>query len=264
MKIVVLKCGVGNQLFQYHLYQKLKQEGHRVYYKDETLWHMAHNGLEIDKYFDIDIRPWPWLVGVVLRLVYKFFYRGYAALACDDTNYNERKLIFQGFWQDKKYMHPATLIRFKTDLPLSEKNKVLAHEMQQSQSVAIHVRRGDYLKPDCAKTYGGICTQQYYKEAIERVEQKLKNPRFYVFSDDIAWCKANLPINNAQYVDWNTGNDSIYDMYLMSQCKANIIANSTFSYWGAKIGKPLVVVYPKRWFADRPAPDLFPDDWMGI
>lgn len=263
MKIVVLKCGVGNQLFQYHLYQYLKQKGHKVYYKDETQWHMAHYGLELDKYFDVKIEKWPWLVGLVLRLLFRFCRSTYNKLCCDDTNFNEKKLIFQGFWQDAKYMHPATKIRFK-ELPLSAKNKAVISEMEQTESVAIHVRRADYLKPDCAKTYGGICTPEYYAKALQIVRSTIKAPRFFVFSDDINWCKAHLPIENAQYIDWNTGNDSIYDMYLMSHCKANIIANSTFSYWGAQIGNHALVVYPKRWFADRPAPNLFPKDWRGI
>lgn len=263
MKIVVLKCGVGNQLFQYHLYQYLKQKGHKVYYKDETQWHMAHYGLELDKYFDVKIEKWPWLVGLVLRLLFRFCRSTYNKLCCDDINFNEKKLIFQGFWQDAKYMHPATKIRFK-ELPLSAKNKAIISEMEQTESVAIHVRRGDYLKPDCAKTYGGICTPEYYAQALQIVRSTLKAPRFFVFSDDINWCKDNLPIENAQYIDWNTGTDSIYDMYLMSHCKANIIANSTFSYWGAQIGNHALVVYPKKWFADRPAPNLFPKDWRGI
>lgn len=263
MKIVVLKCGVGNQLFQYHLYQYLKQKGHTVYYKDETQWHMAHYGLELDKYFDVDIRKWPWIVGVALRLLYRFCKRTYAYLCCDETNYDERKLIFQGFWQDRKYMHPATQIRFK-QLPLSDKNQAVIKEMDACESVAIHVRRGDYLKPDCAKTYGGICTPEYYAHALDIVREHLRSPRFFVFSDDIEWCKTHLAIENATYIDWNTGNNSIYDMYLMSHCKANIIANSTFSYWGAQIGEHSLVVYPKKWFADRPAPAIFPNAWQGI
>ena len=65
-------------------------------------------------------------------------------------------------------------------------------------------------------------------------------------------------------VDWNTGNKSIFDMYLMSRCKAIIMANSTFSYWGARLGKDNIVIYPQKWFQDIPAPDIFPLDWLGI
>ena len=94
----------------------------------------------------------------------------------------------------------------------------------------------------------------------------MESPKFYVFSDDIAWVKNNLKLKNEVFVDWNIGKDSIYDMYLMSQAKANVIANSTFSYWGAYLNeKTRIVVYPKKWFASKfIAPNIFPDDWFGI
>ena len=89
----------------------------------------------------------------------------------------------------------------------------------------------------------------------------------FVFSDDIPWCKSNLNIHDAVFVDWNTGEDSYIDMYLMKHTKANIIANSTFSYWGAyfNANHPLVI-YPKKWkySESEEALDIFPDNWIGM
>ena len=83
--------------------------------------------------------------------------------------------------------------------------------------------------------FGNICTQKYYHDAIRIITEKVNDAVFYVFSDDISWVQTHLDIPNAVYVNWNTGESSIYDMYLMSSCKYNIIANSTFSYWAGTI-----------------------------
>lgn len=88
--------------------------------------------------------------------------------------------------------------------------------------------------------FGNICTQKYYHDAIRIITEKVNDAVFYVFSDDISWVQTHLDIPNAVYVNWNTGESSIYDMYLMSSCKYNIIANSTFSYWAARLNKKLI------------------------
>ena len=110
--------------------------------------------------------------------------------------------------------------------------------------------------------------RSYYDKAISIIREKIIDPQFFVFSDDIDWARNNLSIEDAHYIDWNNGDDSIFDMYLMSQAKMNIIANSTFSFWGAYLNKnsPLVV-YPKKWFNNDcgvKVPDIFPNTWIGI
>ena len=111
-----------------------------------------------------------------------------------------------------------------------------------------------------------ICTTEYYNKAVHIIKKEISNPTFYIFSDDIEWVKNNLPLENACYIDWNTGNQSIYDMYLMTNAKAHIIANSTFSYWGAMLSKSsLITIYPKKWFNSKFAvPNIFPQNWIGL
>lgn len=93
---------------------------------------------------------------------------------------------------------------------------------------------------------------------------KFHRPTFFVFSDDIPWVKKNMSIPDAYYIDWNKHEDSYLDMYLMSQCKANIIANSTFSFWGAILGNEKeMVIRPKRWIGND-VPDIFPSSWFSI
>ncbi|MBO5613046.1 MAG: alpha-1,2-fucosyltransferase [Prevotella sp.] len=258
MKIVVFKGGIGNQLFQYCLIDYLSRKGYRVYFRDETL---GHNGLEIHKYFDVKLKRLPRIWDYIYRKIKEKYPSIFNCLSTLDDVYDESKIRFDGYWQDKDYMSPELDITFKK-LPLNERNKEILDKIQSTNSVSIHVRRGDYLK--YLEIYGGICTAEYYTKALAIIKERIATPTFYVFSDDIEWCRENMNITNAEYIDWNKGNDSIYDMYLMSKCKANIIANSTFSFWGAIIADNDIVIYPKKWFANKKSPDLFKKTWLGI
>jgi len=124
------------------------------------------------------------------------------------------------------------------------------------------------LQPPHNKLFAGICTLEYYQNAIEICKSQCEDLVYFIFSDDIPWAKNNLKQENAYYIDWNIGNDSIYDMYLMSHAKMNIIANSTFSFWGAFLNKQsCMTIYPQKWFNEGcgvPVPDIFPDAWIGI
>jgi hypothetical protein len=111
------------------------------------------------------------------------------------------------------------------------------------------VRRGDYLKPRVRAAFGDICTAEYYREAVAYIRQKTADPVFFIFSDDIQWVKDNLPLPGAVYVTGNTGLTGFRDMQLMSCCKHHIIANSTFSWWGAWLNQTpgKIVVAPAKW-----------------
>ena len=258
MKIVIFKGGIGNQLFQYCLIDYLSKKGYKVYYRDETF---GHNGLEIHKYFDVKLKRLPRWLDYIYRKVREKYPSTFNRLSTIDDVYDESKIRFDGYWQDKDYMSPELDITFK-DLPLNERNKDILESIKSTNSVSIHVRRGDYLK--YPERYGGICTANYYAKALNIIKEKVANPFFYIFSDDIEWCRENMKISDAEYIDWNKGNDSIYDMFLMSKCKANIIANSTFSYWGAMIANNDIVAYPKKWFANGIPRRIFLDKWIGI
>ena len=132
------------------------------------------------------------------------------------------------------------------------------------ESVGIHVRRGDYLN---IPLYSGICDLPYYTRAIEYIKSKSKNPKFYIFSNDMEWCKINLPVENAVFVEANTGINSIFDMILLSSCKYNIIANSSFSWWGAWLNKnKKAVIAPTKWYNNkkRDAAVELSADWIRI
>lgn len=125
----------------------------------------------------------------------------------------------------------------------SDKIKIMATKMKEEDSVSIHLRRGDYLDP-INIGFAGICTDKYYDEAIKICMEKMNKPRFYIFSDDVEYAtefkkrvkdKFELLDVDITVVDLNKDEDNYFDMYLMSCCKANIVANSTFSFWGARL-----------------------------
>ncbi len=135
-------------------------------------------------------------------------------------------------------------------------------------SVSIHLRRGDYLSEKNVKYYGGICTPEYYHKAMDYIREKVENPLFCFFSNDPDWARKEFDIEDAvyvspqlfdQYEDW-------YDMYLMSQCEHNIIANSTFSWWGAWLNRnpQKIVLAPARWINCFEYKDIYPEEWIRI
>lgn len=124
-------------------------------------------------------------------------------------------------------------IRFaKSSNPLNEQ---MAQKMKSCQAVSVHIRRGDYLKPENAAMFGNICTDAYYEKAMEIVRQQVPDAHFYIFSDDVSYAQKKYVGEEYTIVDINHGRDSFYDMWLMSLCKHNICANSTFSFWGARL-----------------------------
>jgi hypothetical protein len=141
-------------------------------------------------------------------------------------------------------------------------------KIENNNSVSIHVRRGDFFKnKKRIQRYGNICTNSYYKKAINIIKHKINDPIFLVFSDDIDWAKQNFTGSNFIFVDWNKGKSSYRDMHLMSLCKHNIIANSTFSWWGSWLNnnENKVVISPSKMNnKHKDFSQLFPEKWVRI
>lgn len=144
----------------------------------------------------------------------------------------------EGHWACEKYYHDIMpLLREKIRFPESgnPQNIRTMERMEQENSVSVHIRRGDYLDPENAGMFGGICTDAYYETAMNYVREQLPDTHFYMFSDDPAYLKEHFQGAEYTIVDWNRGADSFFDCELMSSCRANICANSTFSFWGARL-----------------------------
>jgi hypothetical protein len=181
--------------------------------------------------------------------------------------------IVVGYFQSEKYfcdIRPQILERFSFKNGFNDLTLGLAQKIRDDQSsVSIHVRRGDYVSNEAVLTVHGICGLDYYRDAVSYLESKVKTPRFYIFSDDMVWVKQHLKFNHpVEYIDHNLGKDSYQDMHLMSLCAHNVVANSSFSWWGAwlNLNPAKIVIAPKTWFAEPSidSSDIVPSSWVRI
>ena len=176
-------------------------------------------------------------------------------------------VYLDGYWQTEKYFKSIEdQIRKLYTFPeiTDEINKETVRQIQTCDSVSIHIRRGDYLNAQNAPMHGNICTKDYYDKAIAYMREQVENPRFFIFTDDTAWARQEYK-NQDDFViiDNNHGNQSFRDMQLMSLCKHNITANSSFSWWGAWLNQNpnKIVVTPPKWFNLAETPDIWCEEW---
>jgi hypothetical protein len=184
-------------------------------------------------------------------------------------------VMLSGYFQNEKYVKGAEAdIRnaFIFRHPLEEKNKHVARLLTSTESVSVHIRRGDYVQNANAASNFITCDASYYEKAVTYLCENVNNPSFYIFSDDFDWVKENLNFGShpVSFIDWNRGNKSYIDMQLMSLCKHNIIANSSFSWWGAWLNAnpDKVVACPAEWFREEKKnlllKDFYPEGWKMI
>ncbi|MCG8573075.1 MAG: alpha-1,2-fucosyltransferase, partial [Spirochaetes bacterium] len=143
----------------------------------------------------------------------------------------------------------------------------LLKQIKNTNAIALHIRRGDYKNLELRSIYSQV-DLTYYQEAIKWLSNKVKNPFIYIFTNDPQWVKQEFSISLPCIIVNHTGDESdIADLYLMSQCKHFIIANSTFSWWGAWLGNnsKKLIIAPKKWYKNPELEqDLIPDEWVRI
>ncbi|MCQ2201752.1 MAG: alpha-1,2-fucosyltransferase [Bacteroidales bacterium] len=283
--VVKISSGLGNQMSQYAFGQLLQH----LYPEADVRYHIAcegkiHNGYELGRIFpDIQIqeadakelRAFGIIVGwrrlskicrlfkqrTYIRQVYETRYPVDERVWKLDIKQN---YYFQGTWHNYDYSEILPRLRrmFKFDVsaPIEHSSSTLSDHIESSSysqkiestnSVAIHIRRGDFVKMGYA-----ICDDRYYKRAIDMIESKVENPFYFIFSDDTEYAGSLFSgLANKEIVTGNTGEKSYLDMYLMSLCKHNIMANSTFSYWAALLNKneDKIIIRPKMQTPDREA-----------
>lgn len=256
MIVIKINGGLGNQLQQYAMYDKLRSMGKDV--KVDISWFRKDMGQTAKRNLELDYFP-----GIVyeacteqevldilgkrdifckvlekLHLKEKNLYVEYQMydkeIFCLDNKVLEGYWACEGYWADRIPELRKQLIFPKSDNPENEK---MLEKIRNTEAVSIHIRRGDYLNPENQAIYGGICTEEYYEKAISYIEEKIVNPHFFIFSDDGEYAKKTYTKDNYTVVDINHGRDSFFDMYLMGCCKHNICANSTFSFWGARLNE---------------------------
>lgn len=287
MKIVNLLGGLGNQMFEYAMYLALKDAHPEEEIKVCTRsfgGYGLHNGLEIQRIFGVELPEaslWE-----LAKLAYPFFnYKTYQVMfhclpkrklmtqgttqVCFNFSEVTREgaVYYDGYWQNEnffKHIREKVLETYSFPIFHDKRNEQLAGKLIGKNSVSIHIRRGDYLK----EPIWCVCTPDYYSKGIEYLKEKEKIDLLCVFSDDIPWCKENLGSvaedMEIEYVDWNKDNQSFRDMQLMTYCKHNIIANSSFSWWGAWLGRRdgKIVIAPKVWCNKPIVNDPICEGWI--
>jgi len=181
-------------------------------------------------------------------------------------------IYLEGYWQSEKYFkHIESIIRndFTYINETDSDNLKILNRIKGSESIAIHFRRGDYINNRKTNEVHGICSMEYYNSAVDYIAQKVSSPYFFIYSDVIEWVKRNLSIKyNKMFVDINTPEKASNDLRLISNCKHQIIANSSFSWWGAWLNQnpEKIVIAPKKWFMDekRNTSDLIPEKWIRL
>lgn len=270
MKIITFWGGLGNQIFEYAYYKWLqaKYPKDKIYGYYPAIGLAAHNGLEIDKRFEVALPPTSGLSNLIGNVLFNLgrvcrrFHLPFL-MTCNMDNERYGSIFHCDYWQDRKYEVPGFAMRFRLQ-GLDRQNYSLLSKMEGSNTIAVHVRRGDYLNPGVTSIYGGICTDEYYRKAIDRISAIVKNPMFLFFSDDSEYVRQTFCLENMIVVDWNKGEKSIFDMYLMSKCKYMILANSTFSYWAARLNEEVkTVICPNRWTNSNPT-EIILDKWEKI
>lgn len=267
MIILRLRGGLGNQLFQYAAAKALAQH-HNTCLKLDLYFYKVHSTRKFELLnFNIPIEvasreeihaftgsnP-------ISRFINKRenYFRCPSVFVQPHYHYYPdfislpASIYLSGYFQSELYFEKiASDIRtwYTPSIPLDDVNQQLVNEMRQCESVGVHVRRGDYTS-NAYSSFFGTVPDEYYQESIEMIKKSTQKPKFFVFSDNILWCKKNLRLNNVEFVEHNQGADSFKDLVLMSNCKHNIIANSTFSWWGAWLNSnpEKLVIAPNTWF----------------
>ncbi len=266
MLIVRAMGGLGNQLQQYALYRKLEHIGKDV--RLDTSWfrnEAYHATMAAERDLELDyLNPLPYkeaseeeirsVLGRLWEEPESIFGKMKRKLhPASVTSFEESDMYHEqifamdrkylvGYWACEKYYADIMdilrkEIRFpdSSDSKVKERNDEVSRQMDRTCSVSVHIRRGDYLDDINQALFGGICTEAYYRKAIGYMKEKFPDAEFFFFSDDIPYVKEHYQKEASQIIDWNQGRDSFYDMMLMSRCKHNICANSTFSFWGARL-----------------------------
>lgn len=299
MKIVNVIGGLGNQMFQYAFALALKKANpeepvyldtsHFNYlfikkYKTSNL----HNGFELRRLFPNvairNARVWDlvktsyyvpnYMLSRVVRKLLPVRKTEYVAPIDESQTFRPELLTksgdvyYEGYWQAAGYFNDCKeelREAFAHPVP-NEYNARLIEEIKGSHSVGIHIRRGNYL---LLPRYVGVCEMDYYRKAIARIKEENKDYHFFIFSNDYQWCVDNiLPLLEGMkvtFVTGNTGGNSCWDMFLMTYCRDLIIANSSFSWWGAFLNKNVDrVIAPYPWMNGRDTTGVYESKWIKL
>lgn len=298
MIIVKLSGGLGNQMFQYAAALGLASKKNQKLFIDLSFFHnydlheyaLKHFNISTEIIEDIGKFNYKIINKYIPTKFHKYIKKipPYGVSIFKESAINFDPLFFNinddiyldGYWQSDKYFKEYEKIvrkEFTFKKPISEINLIIAEKIQSTNSISLHMRRGDYVVNKNTNQMHGICNLDYYYSAINLILSKVNSPYFFIFSDDINWVKSNLKLEAKHlFVEHNsefdgrryTANKNHEDIRLMSLCKHNIIANSSFSWWGAWLNQDpgKIVIAPKKWFNNEKfnINDIVPENWLRL
>ena len=287
MIIIKVWGGLGNQMFQVALGLSLTSKGYMVKYDKNWLYQHKETIGEniIDEVFNIQIQEADETeissvkkestnliikggrkLGILKRH-YLFEPESYRGEYKSKIMKRSDNMYLEGYWQAEEYFKDIkeeiyNAYQWKRHIS-NESNDWYNQIKNEKQSVSVHVRLGDYNKPENIKTIGGICNSTYYKKAFEYIEGKVNNPKYFLFSNEPEKAMEILGDRSCKIIDCNTSLNGWNDMFLMSVCSHNIIANSSFSWWGAYLNQfpQKIVIMPDQWTNDSVRKGMYVSGW---
>lgn len=277
---IQLVGGLGNQMFQYAAARALAEQHATSVVLDLTWFSQPFDSNTTPRFyelncFDLDASVQKFTGTITERLrgkLHSYSHYNEPHFHFDPKFHTQPDMtVLAGYFQSEKYFvkyRPQLLEAFAWQQAPAGKNKqLLAQIAADSASVSIHVRRGDYVANKQAAAFHGAKTLKYYQAGLAYIKKQVSKPTLYVFSDDPDWCRTHLKFaEQTHYISHNTQGSE--DMRLMKACRHNIIANSSFSWWGAWLNEnpDKLVVGPKAWFAHTQSntKDVIPAAWHSV
>jgi len=298
MLVVRISGGLGNQMFQWAFGKALSLQYNTSVVYDLSFYRYTNDNVTARSYelnlfeasvIELDteeykIQPLPGSRLGRLQLMLDRIRGKKELIRIDESEYKvllrstllrKSDLYFNGYWQNEDYFkfcdHKIRqAFTPRESLLSSDTVQSVITEIRNRNSVSIHFRRGDYVTDPKTAQYHGVCSLSYYEAAVNHITQKIRNPYFYIFSDDPAWVKKNFTLSYDHHIMEDKQYSSVIDMYLMSICQHHIIANSTFSWWGAWLNDSpqKLVIVPQRWFLDvirnEEKKNIVPSSWVRL
>lgn len=284
--IVKLNGGLGNQMFQWALARSVeKQTGINTFLDLSFFKKKYARPYELNLFKLNATAVQDFSTKLKLDIIWKFRkklagkeFLGLNLYSEQHFHYDEKikdikpNTYIEGFFQSEKYFENVKeelLSDFEFVNSPDEENQKIIDQINSTNSVSLHIRRGDYVQKKRYQDVYATCSLDYYKKGVELIAERFENPTLFLFSDDIEWVKENLNLPyKCVYVSHNTGAKSYEDMRLMSLCKHNVIANSSFSWWAAWLNKnpEKIVIAPQKWFKDENInqSDVIPETWKKL
>jgi len=276
MLIVSINGGLGNQLFQYALGKSLALKYNCKLFLDlsqlRLKTHQTQRRYLLD-HLKINGAVIPPLAMTFLNAISQMRLNMITKYSEPSNNFNKtvdklgQNVILSGYWQSYKYFENIKNILIREFEPKNELvfDKSITKAINGSNSVSLHVRRGDYLTNTAAKSLLGALSLSYYVESIAYISAKVANPQFVIVSEDLVWARQNLK----KYLPKSTRyfhKDELSDFAILKRTRHSIIANSSYSWWPAYLGEKSIVIAPKRWYRSGKIStrDLIPKKWIQI